>query len=46
MKIDIDGQRFTALLETDKSPSSCAAFERVLPFVSKIVHVRWSGEGV
>jgi hypothetical protein len=46
MKIEIDGHGFTALLETDKSPSTCAAFERILPFASKIVHVRWSGEGV
>ena len=46
MKIEIDGQHFDAVLETDKSPATCAAFERVLPFVGKIVHVRWSGEGV
>ena len=26
MKIEIDGQRFDAVLETDKSPATCAAF--------------------
>ena len=46
MKIIIDGHAFEARLETDKSPDSCAAFARVLPFESQIVHVRWSGEGV
>ena len=46
MNIIIDGHRFTARLETEKSPESCAAFERVMPFASQIVHVRWSGEGV
>lgn len=46
MKIVIDGQRFDALLETGRSPATCAAFQRVLPFESRIVHVRWSGEGV
>ncbi len=46
MKIIIDGQSFDAAFETEKSPASCAAFQRAMPFESKIVHVRWSGEGV
>jgi hypothetical protein len=46
MKIIIDGQSFDAVFETAKSPASCAAFQRAMPFESKIVHVRWSGEGV
>ena len=46
MKIIIDGQSFDAVFETEKSPASCAAFQRAMPFESKIVHVRWSGEGV
>ena len=46
MKIDIDGHRFDAVFENEKSPASCAAFERAMPFESRIVHVRWSGEGV
>ena len=46
MKVIIDGQTFDAEFETDKSPASCAAFQRAMPFTSKIVHVRWSGEGV
>ena len=37
---------FNARLETKLAPDTCAAFLRVLPFTNKIVHVRWSGEGV
>ncbi|RVU14077.1 DUF3830 family protein [Methylobacterium oryzihabitans] len=33
-------------LEMEKAPQTCAAFLNALPFVSEIVHVRWSGEGV
>jgi hypothetical protein len=33
-------------LETAAAPETCAAFVRGLPFVSQVVHVRWSGEGV
>lgn len=37
---------FDAKLELEAAPKTCAAFLRHMPFVSKIVHVRWSGEGV
>lgn len=37
---------FDARLETEAAPKTCAAFLKHMPFVSKIVHVRWSGEGV
>ena len=35
---------FKGELETEKAPKTVAAFERLLPFHSKIIHVRWSGE--
>src|ERR671912_1499849 len=38
--------QFTARLEQAAAPKTCAAFCKALPFESKIVHVRWSGEGV
>ncbi len=38
--------QFDARLELEAAPKTCAAFTARLPFVSKIVHVRWSGEGV
>ena len=37
---------FGGRLEETLAPKTCAAFKRHLPFVSRIVHVRWSGEGV
>ena len=46
MKITIAGEDFDAQFETGKSPATCAAFARVMPFESQVVHVRWSGEGL
>ena len=46
MKINIAGHSFEAVFETDKSPATCAAFQTAMPFESRIVHVRWSGEAV
>lgn len=37
---------FTGRLETGAAPETCAAFAGLLPYESRIVHVRWSGEGV
>ncbi len=45
-KIVTDGYEFGARMEFDRAPKTCEAFNKHLPFVSKIVHVRWSGEGV
>jgi hypothetical protein len=38
--------RFDARFEREKAPETCAAFAARLPFESKAVHVRWSGEAV
>jgi hypothetical protein len=46
MKIIIDGEPFDARMESDKSPATCAAFAAAMPFDSRIVHVRWSGEAI
>ena len=35
---------FTARLEREASPQTVSAFETMLPFRSKIIHARWSGE--
>jgi Protein of unknown function (DUF3830) len=37
---------FGGHLEEKLAPRTCAAFLRHMPFSSKIIHVRWSGEGV
>ena len=46
---DVDIQageyRFTARFEEKLAPKTCAKFRSMLPFKSKIIHVRWSGEG-
>ena len=44
--IKIGGNEFRARFELEKSPDTCKAFKSGLPFVSKIIHVRWSGEAV
>ena len=36
---------FNARFEEEKAPKT-VAFRKALPFISQIVHVRWSGEGV
>jgi hypothetical protein len=36
---------FTARLEEEAAPETVTAFRRLLPLDSKIIHVRWSGEG-
>jgi len=46
LKITIAGMVFDACLEMKKAPQTCAAFTARLPFASKVVHVRWSGEAV
>ena len=46
LKIAAGPFTFGGRLETEAAPNTCAAFVRSLPFVSQIVHVRWSGEGV
>ncbi len=37
---------FGARMETSDAPNTCASFLKRLPYESKVVHVRWSGEGV
>ena len=33
-----------ARLEREAAPKTCAAFERMLPYRARLIHVRWSGE--
>ncbi|HEX5165283.1 MAG TPA: DUF3830 family protein, partial [Thermomicrobiales bacterium] len=44
IQIQVGNLRFTARFEREKSPKTCAAFEKLLPFRSKIIQARWSGE--
>jgi hypothetical protein len=36
--------RFVARLEEEAAPATVAAFRRLLPLESRIIHARWSGE--
>jgi hypothetical protein len=45
LEIDAGGFHFTARLEEEAAPSTVAAFRRLIPLESRIIHVRWSGEG-
>ena len=36
--------RFVARLEEELAPATVAAFRRLLPLESQIIHARWSGE--
>jgi hypothetical protein len=45
LEIAAAGFEFEARLEEDAAPATVAAFRRMLPFESRIIHVRWSGEG-
>jgi len=36
--------RFVARLEEEAAPKTVAAFRRLLPLESRIIHARWSGE--
>ena len=39
-----DDLRFTARMELDRAPKTCAAFAETLPFRAQLIQARWSGE--
>ena len=43
-QIAVAGLRFTARLETQLAPRTCARFLSMLPLKAKIIQARWSGE--
>ncbi len=45
LAITVGGFEFKARLEDEVAPATVAAFRAMLPLESKIIHVRWSGEG-
>ncbi len=44
LTITAGGFAFVARLEEEHAPETVAAFRRLLPLESRIIHVRWSGE--
>jgi hypothetical protein len=45
LEIDAGGFEFKARFEEEDAPQTVAAFRGLLPLESRIIHVRWSGEG-
>ena len=45
LEISAGGFNFVARFEEADAPHTVAAFRTLLPLESKIIHVRWSGEG-
>ncbi|TQX85210.1 MULTISPECIES: DUF3830 family protein [Rhizobium] len=46
LKITAGPYVFDAVLEIERAPETSKAFLERMPYEGKIVHVRWSGEGV
>ena len=44
LRITVGSLQFIARLEQADAPQTCAAFRRLLPFHSKLIQARWSGE--
>src|ERR1051325_1749777 len=44
LEIAVGGAHFEARLEEGVAPQTVAAFRRLLPLESKLIHARWSGE--
>ena len=44
VRIKAGGYEFLAKWEKERCPKTCEAFEKLLPYEQKIIHVRWSGE--
>ncbi len=44
LRITAGTYTFKARLEEERAPKTCAAMRKLLPFRSRLVHVRWSGE--
>jgi hypothetical protein len=44
LEIVVGDARFEARLEEDAAAQTVAAFRRLLPLESKLIHARWSGE--
>ena len=46
LKINVAGREMLAILEEEKAPNTCQVFKKMLPLKEKMIHVRWSGQGV
>lgn len=44
LRITAGPYTFTARMEEEDAPETCAAFSNLLPYRQKLIHARWSGE--
>ena len=44
VRITVGSLEFVAQWEEEAAPKTCAAFRELLPFQSKLIQARWSGE--
>jgi uncharacterized protein DUF3830 len=44
LRITAGPYMFTARMEEEGAPETCAAFSNLLPYRQKLIHARWSGE--
>ena len=44
VRITVGALEFVARWEEEAAPKTCAAFRELLPFQSKLIQARWSGE--
>ncbi len=44
IRISVGDLTFTARMEEAVAPQTCAAFKAILPFKSRLIQARWSGE--
>ncbi len=44
LRITVGKWQFVARMEEENAPKTCEAFKQLLPFHSKLIHARWSGE--
>ena len=44
LRIEAGDLHFAARLEEELAPATVAAFRRLLPLESRVIHARWSGE--
>ena len=46
LKILAGGYEFIGRLEEELAPKTCEVFKSLLPIENKLIHVRWSGQGM
>lgn len=44
LEITIGAKKFKATFEEEAAPKTCAAIRKMLPFKSKLIQARWSGQ--